>query len=295
MCAMAHADTQMFGGLGPDKSSARGWAIRDSKSRQAGWASVNGNRTLGAVLTPKPQREAAAGAKDAPLPSNSDCRGAHNDKKDHLVIQTPALFPLASITATFASFLPSRALVSTTESAITATVPISHFLHLFTGLGAGSNNGTASRALHHPFASVGGNAVAPVPAMPPSLSSASSNTAAAVNGAAAAKAEVGRATWTLLHTLAAQFPDRPTRQQQRDARTLVDCLTRIYPCGDCARHFAELVSYLYTCKAALSHTRTPFVKSIKAQPTYRELGTGFPALAMSDAQPCQRTVRQGAV
>lgn len=22
---------------------------------------------------------------------------------------------------------------------------------------------------------------------------------------------------------------------------LVDCLTRIYPCGDCARHFAELV------------------------------------------------------
>lgn len=41
--------------------------------------------------------------------------------------------------------------------------------------------------------------------------------------------------------MAAQWPDRPTRGQQRDARALVDCLTRVYPCGDCARHFAELV------------------------------------------------------
>ena len=33
--------------------------------------------------------------------------------------------------------------------------------------------------------------------------------------------EVGRATWTFLHTLAAQYPERPTRQQQRDVRNLV--------------------------------------------------------------------------
>ncbi|KAG2495687.1 hypothetical protein HYH03_006287 [Edaphochlamys debaryana] len=64
---------------------------------------------------------------------------------------------------------------------------------------------------------------------------------AKATAAATAKAEVGRATWTLLHTLAAQFPQKPSRQQQKDARTLVDVLTRIYPCGDCARHFAELV------------------------------------------------------
>ncbi|GLI59953.1 hypothetical protein VaNZ11_002007 [Volvox africanus] len=241
MCVMANADAQMFGGLGPDKSSARGWAIRDSKSCRAGWASVNGTRTLGAILTPKPQHEAAAGTKEAALLSTSGWRGAHNDKKDHLVIQIPALFPLASITATFAAFLPSRTLASTTESATTATVPISHFHHPFTWFRADSYNGTASRAFHHPFASIGGASAALVPAMLPSSSFASSNTAAALDAAAAVKAEVGRATWTLLHTLAAQFPDRPTRQQQRDARTLVDCLTRIYPCGDCARHFAELV------------------------------------------------------
>ncbi|PNW85134.1 hypothetical protein CHLRE_03g173200v5 [Chlamydomonas reinhardtii] len=73
------------------------------------------------------------------------------------------------------------------------------------------------------------------------LAAGAASMSAAAQAAATAKAEVGRATWTLLHMLAAQFPDRPSRQQQRDARTLVDCLTRIYPCGDCAEHFAEIV------------------------------------------------------
>lgn len=53
--------------------------------------------------------------------------------------------------------------------------------------------------------------------------------------------ELGRATWTFLHTLAAQFPERPTRQQQRDVRELVGLLTRIYPCRECADHFKEVV------------------------------------------------------
>ena len=60
---------------------------------------------------------------------------------------------------------------------------------------------------------------------------------------AVTKEELGRATWVFLHTLAAQFPERPTRQQQRDARQLVDSLTRIYPCADCAQHFQEIVRY----------------------------------------------------
>jgi FAD-linked sulfhydryl oxidase len=55
------------------------------------------------------------------------------------------------------------------------------------------------------------------------------------------KEELGRATWTFLHTLAAQFPERPSRQQQRDARALMDALTRIYPCGECAGHFTEVL------------------------------------------------------
>lgn len=59
---------------------------------------------------------------------------------------------------------------------------------------------------------------------------------------AVSKEEVGRATWTFLHTLAAQYPERPTRQQKRDAKELIDILTRMYPCGECARHFREVVT-----------------------------------------------------
>jgi FAD-linked sulfhydryl oxidase len=55
------------------------------------------------------------------------------------------------------------------------------------------------------------------------------------------KEDLGRATWTFLHTLAAQFPEHPTRQQQRDARVLIESMTRIYPCADCAQHFQAIV------------------------------------------------------
>ncbi len=58
---------------------------------------------------------------------------------------------------------------------------------------------------------------------------------------AVSREEVGRASWTFLHTLAAQYPERPTRQQKRDVRNLIDILTRMYPCGECARHFKEVV------------------------------------------------------
>ena len=62
---------------------------------------------------------------------------------------------------------------------------------------------------------------------------------AAAGGELAAREELGRATWTLLHTLAAQFPERPSRQQQKDARTLVSLL-----CHSCTAHacisFCEL-------------------------------------------------------
>ncbi|KAL2347446.1 hypothetical protein Fmac_001446 [Flemingia macrophylla] len=55
------------------------------------------------------------------------------------------------------------------------------------------------------------------------------------------KEELGRATWTFLHTLAAQYPDNPTRQQKKDVKELVQILTRMYPCSECADHFKEVV------------------------------------------------------
>ncbi|KAB2635999.1 FAD-linked sulfhydryl oxidase ERV1-like [Pyrus ussuriensis x Pyrus communis] len=35
------------------------------------------------------------------------------------------------------------------------------------------------------------------------------------------KEELGRSTWTFLHTLAAQYPDKPTRQQKKDVKELI--------------------------------------------------------------------------
>ncbi|KAE8008102.1 hypothetical protein FH972_004647 [Carpinus fangiana] len=55
------------------------------------------------------------------------------------------------------------------------------------------------------------------------------------------KEELGRATWTFLHTLAAQYPDNPTRQQKRDVKELMAILSRMYPCKECADHFKEVL------------------------------------------------------
>eukprot|EP00243_Klebsormidium_subtile_P002688 TRINITY_DN15463_c0_g1_i1.p1 TRINITY_DN15463_c0_g1~~TRINITY_DN15463_c0_g1_i1.p1 ORF type:complete len:199 (-),score=30.03 TRINITY_DN15463_c0_g1_i1:226-822(-) len=56
-----------------------------------------------------------------------------------------------------------------------------------------------------------------------------------------AREELGRSTWTLLHMLAAQFPEQPTKQQQKDVKTLMELMTRIYPCKMCADHFKEVL------------------------------------------------------
>jgi len=55
------------------------------------------------------------------------------------------------------------------------------------------------------------------------------------------KEDLGTATWVFLHTLAAQYPDRPSPRQKRDAKNLIDIMTRLYPCGECAEHFQEIV------------------------------------------------------
>jgi len=55
------------------------------------------------------------------------------------------------------------------------------------------------------------------------------------------KSELGRATWTLLHTVAAQYPEHPSRQQKQDAKHLIEILTRMYPCEECRYHFRDIV------------------------------------------------------
>jgi len=62
-------------------------------------------------------------------------------------------------------------------------------------------------------------------------------------GGGVTREELGRATWTLLHATAAQFPERPTRRQQRDARQMINALSRTYPCAECSKHFREIIRH----------------------------------------------------
>lgn len=48
------------------------------------------------------------------------------------------------------------------------------------------------------------------------------------------KNELGNATWGLLHTMAATYPDKPTTQQIEDTSQFFTVLGRLYPCEYCA-------------------------------------------------------------
>ncbi|KAM3414667.1 FAD-linked sulfhydryl oxidase ERV2 [Cercospora zeina] len=56
-----------------------------------------------------------------------------------------------------------------------------------------------------------------------------------------AKAELGRATWKFFHTVMARFPEKPTEEESNTLRTFIYSFQRVYPCGDCATHFGELL------------------------------------------------------
>ncbi|KAH9365432.1 hypothetical protein HPB48_021100 [Haemaphysalis longicornis] len=55
------------------------------------------------------------------------------------------------------------------------------------------------------------------------------------------RSQLGRCSWSLLHSVAAYYPVRPTPAQQRDAEAFFRLFAKLYPCDDCAKDFrAEL-------------------------------------------------------
>lgn len=56
-----------------------------------------------------------------------------------------------------------------------------------------------------------------------------------------AKAELGRSAWRLLHTIMARFPDTPTADERMALQNYIHLFVRLYPCGECAEHFREIV------------------------------------------------------
>jgi mitochondrial FAD-linked sulfhydryl oxidase len=53
---------------------------------------------------------------------------------------------------------------------------------------------------------------------------------------------LGRSTWTLLHTMAATYPEAPTRGQQSDLASFVGLFSKLYPCWVCAEDFRGYVA-----------------------------------------------------
>ena len=51
--------------------------------------------------------------------------------------------------------------------------------------------------------------------------------------------QLGRATWTFLHTTAAYYPERPTPAQRTNMLSLIRALPMLYPCTTCASDFGE--------------------------------------------------------
>ncbi|RLN57915.1 hypothetical protein BBJ29_002246 [Phytophthora kernoviae] len=53
---------------------------------------------------------------------------------------------------------------------------------------------------------------------------------------------LGNATWALLHTMGLAYPDKPSPEYQAKARTFMETLALLYPCGYCAEDFQKEVA-----------------------------------------------------
>jgi len=50
---------------------------------------------------------------------------------------------------------------------------------------------------------------------------------------------LGRSSWTLLHSIAASYPESPSLTQQSETRQFISLFGKMYPCWVCADGFQE--------------------------------------------------------
>ncbi|CAJ0568887.1 unnamed protein product, partial [Mesorhabditis spiculigera] len=55
------------------------------------------------------------------------------------------------------------------------------------------------------------------------------------NDCPADKDELGRSTWTLLHTMSVYYPESAKESDKKNATTFLSNLSRLYPCDYCAK------------------------------------------------------------
>lgn len=56
------------------------------------------------------------------------------------------------------------------------------------------------------------------------------------------KAILGRATWTMLHTMAARYPDTPSEARKKRTAEFLKALGQLYPCVQCGKHMRTMMA-----------------------------------------------------
>jgi len=57
------------------------------------------------------------------------------------------------------------------------------------------------------------------------------------------KAQLGRNTWSFLHTTAAYYPEKPTPEDKTEMVHFIRSFSRFYPCRNCAEDFRDDLQY----------------------------------------------------
>lgn len=60
-----------------------------------------------------------------------------------------------------------------------------------------------------------------------------------VQGCPVDKDELGKSTWNLIHTMAANYPEAPSADDILNARNFLNALSWLYPCPYCAEDFRK--------------------------------------------------------
>ncbi len=54
--------------------------------------------------------------------------------------------------------------------------------------------------------------------------------------------ELGRRTWSFLHTMAAHYPEIPTDEERDRIKAFFEAFAPLFPCKKCSKHFQKLLS-----------------------------------------------------